>query len=69
VNWIEDDSVDSFADLFMERFPTMVSARTRLGERFQELRERIVDIWREANQADDGSLRLPQEYLLSVVRL
>jgi hypothetical protein len=33
------------------------------------LREEIVAIWAEANEADDGSLRLPQEYLLSVVRL
>jgi hypothetical protein len=24
---------------------------------------------REANEADDGNLRLPQEYLLSIVRL
>jgi hypothetical protein len=33
------------------------------------LRERIVEIWRDANEAEDGSLRLPQEYLLSIVRL
>lgn len=69
INWIEDDSVESFADLFMERFPPMVTARQMLGERFEELRERIVEIWRDANEADDGSLRLPQEYLLSIVRL
>jgi hypothetical protein len=30
---------------------------------------RIVEILRDANEADDGSLRLPQEYLLSIVRL
>jgi hypothetical protein len=40
-----------------------------LGERFEELRAQIVAIWREANEADDGSFVLPQEYLLSVVRL
>jgi SAM-dependent methyltransferase len=68
INWIEDDSVESFADLFMERFPPMVTAREMLGERFGELRERIVEIWRDANEADDGSFRLPQEYLLSIVR-
>lgn len=69
VNWIEDPSVESFANLFMDRFPPMVTARAMLGERFQELRQRIVDIWREANEAEDGTLRLPQEYLLSIVRL
>jgi hypothetical protein len=68
VNWIEDDSVESFADLFMSRFPPLVTAQAMLGERFSELRERIIEIWREANVADDGSFRLPQEYLLSIVR-
>ena len=47
----------------------MVTARAALGDRFEELRERIVAIWRESNEADDGSFRLPQEYLLSIVRL
>jgi ubiquinone/menaquinone biosynthesis C-methylase UbiE len=69
LNWIEAESLDAFADLFMERFPPMVTAQAMLGDRFQELRERIVDIWRDANVADDGTLRLPQEYLLSVIRL
>jgi hypothetical protein len=40
-----------------------------LGERFQEMRQRMVDIWSRRNEATDGSLRLPQEYLLSIVRL
>lgn len=69
VNWQLADSVEAFADLFMDRFPMMVTARAMLGERFGEYRDRIVEIWREANQAEDGSLRLPQEYLLSIVRL
>jgi SAM-dependent methyltransferase len=69
VNWIEADSVEAFADYFMDRFPTMVTARAMLGDRFAELRERVVDIWRDANEADDGSMRVPQEYLLSIVRL
>lgn len=69
VNWQEEESLEEFADLFMERFPLMVTARAMLGDRFPELRERIVEIWRDANEAEDGSLRLPQEYLLSIVRL
>ncbi len=69
VNRIEWDSLDGFADYFMDRFPTMVTARPMLGERFQELREQVVEIWRDANEADDGTLRLPQEYLLSIIRL
>jgi SAM-dependent methyltransferase len=69
VNRIEWESVESWGDYFIDRFPMMVTARSMLGERFSELRGRIVEIWREANEADDGSLRLPQEYLLSIVRL
>jgi SAM-dependent methyltransferase len=68
VNWVEADSVEAWADFFMERFPTMVAARAMLGDRFAELREQIVAIWREANAAADGSMRLPQEYLVSIVR-
>jgi SAM-dependent methyltransferase len=69
VNRIEWESVESWADYFMDRFPPLVTAQAMLGERFGELRERILEIWRDANEADDGSLRLPQEYLLSIVRL
>jgi len=50
-------------------FPTMAAARGMLGDRFEEPREKMIAIWRDANAADDGSLRLPQEYLLSIVRL
>jgi hypothetical protein len=53
----------------MDRFPPLVTARAMLGDRVAELRGRIVEIWRDANEADDGSRRLPQEYLLSVIRL
>ena len=69
VNRIEWDSLETWADYFMDRFPPLVTAQAMLGERFAELRERVVKVWREANEADDGSLRLPQEYLLSIVRL
>ena len=68
VNWIEADSLEEWADFFMDRFGPMVTARAMLGERFAELREKIIAIWRDANAAEDG-LRFPQEYLLSVIRL
>ena len=69
VNRIEWESVEGFADFFMDRFGPLVTARAMLGERFEELREQIITIWGEANETDDGTLRLPQEYLLSVIRL
>jgi hypothetical protein len=69
VNIIEWDSVAGFADFFMDRFGPMVMAKRNLGERFGELRDRVIAVWHETNLADDGRLRLPQEYLLSTVRL
>ena len=66
---IEWESTKGWADFFIDRFGPMVTARKMLGERFGELRERTVAIFEERNEADDGSLRLPQEYLLSVIRL
>jgi ubiquinone/menaquinone biosynthesis C-methylase UbiE len=69
VNRIEWESVEAFADFFMAQFPLMVAAQGMLGERFTEMRQRMVDIWNRRNEATDGSLRLPQEYLLSIVRL
>jgi ubiquinone/menaquinone biosynthesis C-methylase UbiE len=68
VNRIEAESLEAWADLFMATFPPMVAARSMLGDSFTELRQAIVEIWRDANEADDGTLRLPQEYLLSVIR-
>lgn len=66
---IEWESPRGFAGYFFERFGPLVTARQLLGERFDALGERIVAIFEERNEADDGSLRLPQEYLQSVIRL
>ena len=66
---IESESIEDFADFFMDRFGPLVTARQMLGERFGELRAEILAIWARWNEADDGRLVLPQEYLLSVIRL
>lgn len=65
---VEWESVEGFADYFMDRFGPLVTARQMLGERFGELRADIVAIWEDRNQSSDGRFVLPQEYLLSVVR-
>lgn len=69
VNWIEWDSLESYAEFFMVRFGPMVTAKAMLGPRFAELRAQVVEVWRRVNGATDGRLRLPQEYLISIVRL
>jgi SAM-dependent methyltransferase len=66
---IEWESTRAWADYFFERFGPLVTAREMLGERFDELGEKLITIFYERNEADDGSLRLPQEYLLSVIRM
>jgi SAM-dependent methyltransferase len=68
-NTVEWESIEGFADFFMDRFGPMVTARQMLGERFGELRKKVIAIWADNNEADDGRLILPQEYLLSVIRL
>jgi hypothetical protein len=40
-----------------------------LGDRFGELRAEIVSAWEAWNEAEDGTLVLPQEYLVAVVRV
>jgi SAM-dependent methyltransferase len=65
---IEWDSVKGWADYFFERFGPLVTAREMLGERFTELGEKLIEIFEKRNEATDGSLRLPQEYLLSIIR-
>jgi SAM-dependent methyltransferase len=66
---IEWESVEGWADHFMDRFGPLVTARQLLGARFADLRAEIIAAWESSNEADDGRLVLPQEYLLSVIRL
>ena len=66
---IEWESIEGFADFFMDRFGPLVTAKQMLGDRFAELRQEIIEIWARWNESDDGRLVLPQEYLLSVIRL
>ena len=66
---VEWESIDGFADFFMDRFGPLVTAKQMLGDRFVELRQEIIEIWTRWNESGDGRLVLPQEYLLSVIRL
>lgn len=66
---IESESLEGFLDVFMEKFGPMVTARQLLGERFESLRRDVAASWAEWNAGSDGRFVLPQEYLLSVIRL
>lgn len=65
---IEWDSVEGWADYFGDRFGPLVTAQKMLGDRYAELRADLVEIWSARNEAEDGGLVVPQEYLLSIVR-
>lgn len=67
VTVIEWDSIEGFADYFIARFGPLVMAKQNLGDRFEELRGKILDIYERYNEATDGGLRLPQQYLISKV--
>lgn len=66
---VEWESTRGWAEHFFDRFGPLVTAREMLGDRFPELGEKVIAIFEERNEAEDGSLVLPQEYLLSVVRI
>jgi ubiquinone/menaquinone biosynthesis C-methylase UbiE len=63
------ESAEGFADYFLNRFGPLIAAKEMLGDRFGELRAEILETWARWNEASDGSFRLPQEYLLSVIRV
>lgn len=66
---VEWDSMEGFADFFMDRFGPLVTAKALLGERFADLRAAALAAWDARNQATDGKFRLAQEYLVSLVRV
>jgi SAM-dependent methyltransferase len=66
---VEWESPRAWADYFFERFGPLVTARELLGERFGDLAETLIGIYEKRNEASDGTLRLPQEYLQALVRL
>jgi SAM-dependent methyltransferase len=66
---IEWESAEGFADYFMSRFGPFVTARAVLGERFAELRADVIEVWKGWNRGGEDELVLPQEYLVSIVRL
>jgi len=64
------ESPEAWIDFVVESVEPFVVARGALDdERWGNLRDELVTMFREANSADDGGCRLEQEYLLAVVRL
>ena len=68
VTTVEWESVPSWFEYFSANFGPLVMARQALGERFEELERDLLALMEQNNAATDGTLRLPQQYLLSVIR-
>jgi SAM-dependent methyltransferase len=66
VEW-HDSSVQAYADFMLESFGPLLNAQETLGERAGELRTAYTNFLAEENLEDDGTLRFPGEYLVSVV--
>jgi len=67
----EHDSIESWLD-YNERVlgPTvMAKAALEPQGKWQDLRAELTKLYSEANEADDGSMRVRAEYLLSVAQL
>ena len=58
-----------YVEMFERDFGPLVMARKVLGEdRWPELHEAYVEMVERENKADDGSLRLEPDYVLTVAR-
>jgi ubiquinone/menaquinone biosynthesis C-methylase UbiE len=65
----EAESHDLLASRFAETAPTMVAAKQVLSaERYGAMVQEIRDLAERFNEADDGSVRIRTEYLLTVAR-
>jgi 2-polyprenyl-3-methyl-5-hydroxy-6-metoxy-1,4-benzoquinol methylase len=49
--------------------PELLSAAREPQGRWDELKGKLVELYRDANEAEDGSFRVQAEYLLTVAQL
>jgi SAM-dependent methyltransferase len=64
---LEGASVEEYANWFCDNFGPLVTAKGVLGDRFEELKGNLLEIWREENLVADG-FRFEQEYLRVLAR-
>jgi SAM-dependent methyltransferase len=65
------DSPESWLDYDERILGPAIMARSALEPqgRYRELREQMIQLYRDANEAEDGSFRAKAEYLLTVARI
>jgi len=62
------DSAEALVSFQEENFPPVAMAKNMLGERWPELRSQVLAKTEEWNSADDGSLRIEAEFLITTGR-
>lgn len=67
-NVFEHEDIDGYFDHMEANFGPMVTARTMLGEDWAAVREETDALFRAANQAGDGAMRMEGEYLQTIAR-
>jgi SAM-dependent methyltransferase len=67
----EADSTEDWVDYFEDALGPVVMARAALEPqgKWDEARSELVELYERYNEAKDGGLRAPAEYLLTTVRL
>jgi SAM-dependent methyltransferase len=64
----EESSADELVNFYERNFGPVVMARAALGERWPEARADVVRAFEDWNEADDGTLRVSPEYLVTIGR-
>jgi SAM-dependent methyltransferase len=67
-NYVEFPSASEQMAFMSENFGPLVMARAALGDRWPELEADLMATTEEWNEATDGSVRFPQQYLITVAR-
>ncbi len=62
----EYPDVDGFVAFYEQNFGPIVTAKAVLGDTWPELRAELKALFETFNQADDGSVRIDSEYLVTV---
>ena len=65
---VDFPSVEADVEFMSTKFGPMVMAKAALGDRWPALRDDFAAMIEEHNEATDGSVRFPQEYLVTVAR-
>jgi SAM-dependent methyltransferase len=62
----EFSSAEGFVDHYAEYFGPIVAAKQHLGDGWPALRTELIALFESQNAADDGTLRLEPEYLVTI---